>query len=234
MRNFAFALAVVFLLASNSQAQSNQTPSPSAVAPLSEFALNAPEAPAPAAPVALLPSATSSPSAALPAAPVPAAPPQGVHGVYQTYSFEIYGGYTFMRFYEVPKLIQTDNGFNMGGVYYYHSGFVGAEGELAALFGSAFGKGSRLAFAGGGPRVRWSGPRGIELWGHGLIGGAHLSPRTAYGPEQAFGYEVGGGADINPNHHRFGYRVEADLMATRFFSTFQYSPKVSVGVVYKF
>lgn len=234
MRNFALAFSVVLLLASGTQAQSNQANSPSLVSPQSEFALNAPLASLPAAPVALLPSATYSPSAALPAAPIPALPPQGVHGVYQNYSFQLYGGYTFARFYEVPKVTQTQNGFDMGAAYYFHSGTFGADGELVALFGSALGYTSRLAFAGGGPRYRWSGPRGVELWGHALIGGAHLTPRTAYGPQGAFGYEVGGGVDVSAAHRRLAYRVEADLLGTRFFSTFQYSPKVSVGIVYKF
>lgn len=243
MRNFGFSLGIVLLLASTAGAQSNPSsdlptdvsPSQSAMAAPSEFALNAPVAADPATPEA--PSA----AAALPSAPQPSsgpgpagALPQGVHGVYQNYSFQIYGGYTFMRFYEVPSLTQNQNGFNVGGVYYYKSGFVGADGELLATFGTAFGYHSRLAFAGGGPRFRWSGPRGLELWGHALVGGAHLTPRTAYGTQSAFGFVAGGGIDVNAHHRRIAYRAEADLLATHFFNTYQYSPQVSVGIVFKF
>jgi hypothetical protein len=234
MRNFAISLGVVFVFAFSASAQSNPATSPSAVSPLPEFALNAPTA---AAPVVLAESsaAVSSPSEALPAAPsASAALPQDVHGVYQKYSFQLYGGYTFMRFYEVPSITQTQNGFNVGGVYYYKSGIFGADGEMVATFGSALGFKSRFAFAGGGPRFRWSGPRGVELWGHGLIGGANLTPRTAFGAQGAFGYEVGGGVDISAHSRRLAYRAEADLLGTRFFNTYQYSPKVSVGIVFKF
>jgi hypothetical protein len=241
MRNFAISLGMVLLLASAAGAQSNQSsfsatspsPSLSAVSQLPEFALNAPVAAAPETPAASASAAL--PSESLPSTPSPAgAPPQGVHGVYQNYSFQIYGGYTFMRFYEVPSITQTQNGFNIGGVYYYKSGFVGADGELLATFGSALGYHSRLSFAGGGPRFRWSGPRGLELWGHALVGGAHLTPRTAFGSQGAFGYVAGGGIDVNAHHRRIAYRAEADLLATRFFNTYQYSPQVSVGIVFKF
>ena len=242
MRNFAISLGIVFLLASTAGAQSNPSssvstspsPSLSAASPLPEFALNAPVAAVPEAPSALA-AATALPSEPLPSNPPAAgALPQGVHSVYQNYSFQIYGGYTFMRFYEVPSVTQNQNGFNMGAVYYYHAKFVGADGELLATFGSAFGYHSRLSFAGGGPRFRWSGPRGVELWGHGLVGGAHLTPRTAFGTQSAFGYVAGGGIDVNAHHRRIAYRAEADLLGTHFFNTYQYSPQVSVGIVFKF
>jgi len=258
MRNFALSLGALLLFAASAGAQSNQQVSSSTLSPLTEYALNSPADPAPAQPTAAesssaeaLPAALSAspeptpaaaisaarsaaPADALPAAPS-AAPPQGdVHGVYQTYSFQIYGGYTFMRFYEAPHVTQTQNGFNFGGVYYYRSGFVGADGEMLAMFGSALGLKSRLAFAGGGPRIRWSGPRGVEVWGHGLVGGAHLTPRTAFGSMGAFGYEIGGGVDINARHRRLAYRMEADMLGTHFFGTYQFSPKVSVGIAYRF
>jgi hypothetical protein len=239
MRNIAISLGIVFLFASTAGAQSNPAsstvtsplPAPSTTSPLPEFALNAPVAAAPA---------ESSATAALPSEPLPSNPPaagalpQGVHSVYQSYSFQIYGGYTFMRFYEVPSLTQNQNGFNIGAVYYYHAKFVGADGELLATFGSALGYHSRFSFAGGGPRFRWSGPRGVELWGHALVGGAHLTPRTAFGTQSAFGYVAGGGIDVSAHHRRIAYRAEADLLGTHFFNTYQYSPQVSVGIVFKF
>ena len=231
MRNFAFSLGVLLLFAASAKAQSNQQISPSPLSPLSEYALNAPAEPVAAASTSPAPL----PADALPAAPSPApAPQQDVAGVYQKYSFQLYGGYTFMRFFEAPHVTQNQNGFNFGAVYYYRSGFVGAEGEMTAMFGSALGDKSRLAFAAGGPRLRWSGPRGVELWGHALVGGAHLTPQTAFGGQGAFGYEIGGGVDINAGHRRLAYRAEADMVGTRFFNTFQYSPKVSVGVAYRF
>src|ERR1700733_10802346 len=105
MRNFAFSLGVLLLFAASAGAQSNQQISPSPLSPLSEYALNAP-----AEPVVVSTSAAALPAEALPAAPSPApAPQQDVAGVYAKYSFELYGGYTFMRFFEAPHVTQTQN-----------------------------------------------------------------------------------------------------------------------------
>src|ERR1700721_2589054 len=42
-------------------------------------------------------------SAFAPPAPLPAAAePQAVQGVFEKYSYDVYGGYTFFRLYEVP------------------------------------------------------------------------------------------------------------------------------------
>jgi hypothetical protein len=50
----------------------------------------------------------------------------------------------------------------------------------------------------------------------------------------AFSLELGGGVDLMPRHRRLGYRLQADMVATRFFGTYQYSPKISAGIVFKF
>ena len=167
MRNFAIPLGIVFLFASTAGAQSNpasSTPLPALSTPssLPEFALNAP-----------LAAASETPSGQ------PRSPHcESAHPVKPACCWRITAGraqclselqlsalrrLTFMRFYEVPGMTQNQNGFNLGGVYYYHAGFVGADGELLATFGSALGYGSRFSFAGGGPRFRRSGPRRVEL-----------------------------------------------------------------------
>ena len=168
------------------------------------------------------------------AASEPAAEPQGVQGVFPATNWQVYGGYTFVRFYVVPGTTINSNGFDASVAYYHHDGWLGAEGELVAAFGSLTGQRSTLLVGSAGPKVRWTGSRGFELWAHGLVGGAHLSPQTIYGDRGALAYELGGGMDIPASHPRIAYRVEADMVGTRFFGTYQYSPKISAGIVYKF
>jgi len=194
-------------------------------------------APATLSPAAITPDPFASTSlapapSASPASPA-AASPQGVQGVFVNYNWQAYLGYTFVRFYEVPGVQQDTNGFNYSIVYYFLSWF-GVDGEFAATRTSQSGINGWLLFGGGGPRFRWSGPRGLELWGHVLFGYSHFTPQTPYGDQEAFGYEAGGGADINLRHTRWALRLGADMFATHYFGTYQYSPKAFAGVVYKF
>jgi hypothetical protein len=169
----------------------------------------------------------------LPAEPSPAEP-QGVYGVFADYNFQAYAGYTFYRFYVLPNDTLNMNGFNFSVVYYPKNGKIGADGELVAVFGSQAGTSAQFVTGMGGARVRWSGPRAVEIWVHGMAGGGHLIPQTPYGGQNAFGWAAGGGIDYTPRNRRLGYRVQADAVAMYFFGTHQYSPKISFGVVYKF
>jgi hypothetical protein len=166
-------------------------------------------------------------------APVPAEPPQGVQGVFPSHNWQAYVGYTYLRFYEVTNHTVNENGFNLSAAYYFKD-WIAADGELVTAFGSYSGATSTFVSGAGGVRLRWSMQRGPELWLHALVGGAHATPKTPYGSEDAFAYEGGGGIDINSRHSRLAYRLQADIVGTRFFSTYQYSPKISAGIVYKF
>lgn len=159
-----------------------------------------------------------------------------VFGVFQTYDWQATVGYTYLRFYIVPhpSTVENTNGLNLGIVYYPGGKWIGADGEFIATFDSLYGHTLKLTAGMGGPRFRWAAPRGLEFWVHGLLGGSHFVPQTTYGSQGAFTYEAGGGVDIAVHHRRIAYRVQADLVGTRFFSTYQYSPKVSVGIVFKY
>jgi hypothetical protein len=159
---------------------------------------------------------------------------QGVQGVGFETNAEAYVGYTYLRFYELPDLTQNTSGFNASVDFYPGDRWYGLDGEIAATFGSESGTGSSLFLGMGGGRIRHRGLRGTELWLHGLAGGGHATPKVPYGGEGAFAFEAGGGIDIGARNRRIAYRVQADLVGTRFFDTFQYNPKVSVGVVFKF
>jgi hypothetical protein len=238
MRHIAILSALVFLMAVTAGAQTSI--SNSQLLPNSYFALPAAVEATSGGPAlmaspfagagtssAALPSST--PLSLMPATP---APPQDVASVFETYDWELYFGYSFFRFYELPHITQNMNGFNYGMVYYFNN-WVGAEGEFSATHGNQSGFSSWFVDGYGGPRVRWSARRGIELWAHGLIGYSHFTPQTAGGPQHALAYELGGGADL-PFRPRWAIRLAGDAVGTRYFSTYQFSPKASVGLVFRF
>lgn len=136
--------------------------------------------------------------------------------------------YTFVRLYEVPNTTLNSNGFNATAVYY--KDWYGAEGDFTGAYGSQAGQSTQLYFGGGGLRLRLPNTYSFEPWVHGVLGYTHLSPQPSFGADQAFGYKVGGGVDINPHRSRIGYRVSANLFGTHFFHTYQLSPEVSVGI----
>jgi hypothetical protein len=159
---------------------------------------------------------------------------QGLQGVHpETRQWEVGVGYALVRFYEVPQTTTNNNGFTFSGVYYGRK-WLGADIEFTDTFGTQAGESSQLLFTGGGPRFRSPTYKTLQLWVHGLVGYSRLTPRTPYGGESALGYEAGGGIDLVPHHSRVAYRLAADMIGTRFFGTYQYSPKVSAGVVFRF
>lgn len=160
--------------------------------------------------------------------------PPVVLTVFQRYPFQIYGGYTFMRFYQVPGLTKSLNGFNMSVQYFIKNGPLALDGEFVATFGSEFKQTQKFAAGLGGARYRYQLPRGVQVWGHGLIGGGVALPQTAFGGQDALTYEVGGGADFGSESRRWALRVSADMLGTRFYGVNQYSPKLAAGIVYKF
>jgi hypothetical protein len=225
MRQVAVLCGIVLILAFRAGAQVSSGTSLLLGSPMPAFAFASPAAGALAA--------TPGPNAsALAAAPEPA--PQGVYGVLQNYNWQAYAGYTHFTFYEIPGVTGNLNGFNMSLVFYPHGGHIGADGEFAAAFAPEAGVNTTMALGMGGARYRVDAGHGIELWAHGLVGGAHFTPQTAYGSTNAFAFEVGGGVDLNPRHGRLGYRAQVDMVGTRFFGTHQYNPKISLGIVYKF
>lgn len=171
-------------------------------------------------------SASSDPAAAAQYGPV--------LGVRTNYNWQLYGEYTFFHFYEVPNLTNAENGLDFGVTYFPHAGWIGLEGDLMATFGSQSGETSKFALPAGGVRLRWPGPRGTQFFIRGLVGAAHFLPKTGYGGESTFGYETGGGVDILRHRGRIAFRGEVDAVGTKFFTTYQISPKVSLGVVFNF
>jgi hypothetical protein len=168
-----------------------------------------------------------------PLTPSAAPEPQEVQGVFENYAWQAYVGYTFVRFYELPNVAENQNGANASVTWYYRD-WLGFDIEALGAHGTLGGASSWTMFVGAGPRLRTSLGRNLEVFGHALIGGAYFSPDTPFGSQGAFGYELGGGVDMKPNHSRFALRVEGDVLGTRFFQTNQWSPKISAGIVFNF
>jgi len=237
MKPFALLVATVFLFGIDTHAQGSPQGSSLLISPFEEA--NHPVTTPPATQSFSLPSSSNLPSFAFasPSADSSSAAPPQVFGVKPTYDLQGYLGYTYFRFYESPGVSPNTNGFNYSIVYFPPAlkGVVGADGEFVLTFGSQNDFKARFLLGLGGVRVRWAPfEKNIELWAHGLAGGSHFVPQTAFGPQNAFGYEVGGGVDINTHHLRYAYRVGVDMVGTHYFNTYQFSPKVSLGFVYKF
>ena len=227
MRHLGFVLGAIVLFAASAQASPGDpaastvtTQSAASYAPATDTLYAAAWTPA-------------TPSLAEPAQPDPA-PASLVQSVFQTYNFQAYVGYTFFRFYAEPKLTNDMNGLNLALEYYPGGKWFGADGEFIGTFGSVPTCTTKFVMAAGGGRVRWLGPRGIEVWGHALVGYSNFLPQSAFGNQAAFAFETGAGVDLNIRQQRWAIRLAGDLIGTRYFSTGQYSPKFSAGLVYKF
>lgn len=159
-----------------------------------------------------------------------------VQGVFPDYYWRIYAGYSFFRFYIAsrPNVTVNTNGLDLGIVYYPHLGWIGVEGQFVGEYGGLFGQSLKFGLGLGGARFRWSAPRQAEVWGHALVGGTHFIPQTAFGGQGAFAFEAGAGVDLGSHRNRWAIRGEADLVGTRYFSTYQYSPRFAGGVVFKY
>jgi hypothetical protein len=233
MKYTIFLFALICLLTPRASAQDSQ-PRP--------LQVTSPEATVASEPAKMFASVTLVPAASLPelSEGVPSGsdpsprPQAAVQSVYHSYSFQAYLGYTFVRFYAFPGREVNRNGLDLSMSYFFKKGLLGVEGALTGTFGSIANETSDFLLAAGGPRVRWSGPRGLELWAHGLLGDAHFGPRLANLTQDGLAYELGGGVDISAHSQRIAYRLEADMIGSRLYHTTQYSPKVSAGIVFKF
>jgi hypothetical protein len=170
---------------------------------------------------------------ATPAAGEP--PAQKPLKVFEDYNVQVYAGYTYMRFHEGGEFAPNLNGFDAGEMYYPLGGSLGLNGEFTLGLGTQNKtQAARFLLGLGGPSFRWAAPRESQIWAHVLAGYSHFLPQTSFGGQSAFGYELGGGFDTKAWNPRFAYRVQADLIGTRYFGKSQFSPKISIGLVWMF
>lgn len=150
-----------------------------------------------------------------------------------SYNWQLCLSYSFFRFYMLPSQINNYNGISFS-VARFFGDYFGVEGDVTSEEGQAFGvSNANFTFISGGFRARYPNRSRYEPWGHVLLGYAHETPRTAFGSERTFGYALGVGIDtkILP---RISIRTSVDGIGTLFFSSYQFSPKASAGVVFNF
>ncbi|HXW61715.1 MAG TPA: hypothetical protein VEJ45_03890 [Candidatus Acidoferrales bacterium] len=233
MRHVVLLLGAILIFALNAHAQTTMNDSPAELSPVQPSA-------ATVTPIgtAMLALATAPPPFPNPLGASSGGSPQvpTVQGVFPDYYWRIYAGYSFFRFYisSKPSVTVNTNGLDFGIVYYPHVGWIGVEGQFVGEYGGLFDQGLKFGLGLGGVRFRWSAPRQAEVWGHALVGGTRFSPQTAFGGQGAFAFEAGAGVDLGSHRKRWAIRGEADLVGTRYFSTYQYSPRFAGGVVFKY
>lgn len=85
-----------------------------------------------------------------------------------------------------------------------------------------------------GPRVSFSVGK-LRPFAHALFGASHLteSGSGSSASENSFAYALGGGIDYRLMR-AIGWRVQADMLQTRFFSTTQNDFRLSTGLVFRF
>jgi hypothetical protein len=201
-----------------------------AAAPASETLASTALVSAPLNTASFLPVATTANSSTPEATP---ADPQYVQGVFVNYNWQAYVGYTYFHFDADHGISRSQNGVNFSISYFFNNWF-GVEGEFVATHDNPNNQSSWFVFGGGGPRFRWLAPKGIEVFAHGLVGYSHLTPQTPFGKQEAFAYELGGGADFPTPFRRLAIRVGADMVGTRYYNNNQFNPKAYAGIVFKF
>jgi hypothetical protein len=163
---------------------------------------------------------------------VPAAKPKFLYGGRDDYRWQLGLGISWIRF-RSSIFNASAVGTNTSVAYFLNDWFA-VEGTVSTGFApQIFNKEHvKLVFYGGGAKIAWR-QRRWEPWFHGIVGGMHEQPQTVGASKNAFGIQVGGGADYRVNP-RFSGRLEADYVRSQFFSQSQNNFQLAASVVVHF
>lgn len=169
------------------------------------------------------------------ASPVPAAPaPRFFFGNSEDFRFQLALSYQHVVFRSVPFNANL-NGINTSLSYFLNDWFA-IEGNTVEAFGTKVFGGDRskyFLYTGGG-RIAWrDSRRKYEPWMHVLVGGIHMIPQTAFGGQNAFALQAGGGADLRYNT-RISFRVGGDYVRSQLYSQSQNNFQFGAGLVVHF
>jgi hypothetical protein len=158
--------------------------------------------------------------------------PRFVFGGRDDYRWQLGFGIDYLRF-RSSIFNASAVGFRTS-VSYFTNSWFGIEGSISAAYApEIFQKEHiKLVLYGGGPKIAWR-QRQWEPWLHAIVGGAHEQPRVAGSGRDAFGLQLGGGADYRFNP-RFSGRLQGDYVRTSFFSQSQNNFQLSAGLVLHF
>lgn len=173
---------------------------------------------------------SAEPAGADPATPSPK--PRFVYGGRDDYRWQLGLSFDWFNF--------RSSGFDANtfgiktSVAYFLNEWLGVEGSVTAAFGASVrgGGDAKIAVYGAGPKVAWR-QRRWEPWLHGIFGGAHQGPQTAFGSRNSYSILTGGGADYRWNPH-LSFRAEGNYVRTGFFHQSQNNFELAGGAVLHF
>jgi hypothetical protein len=141
---------------------------------------------------------------------------------------QVFGGYSYFRYN--PQDVDVNlNGWNASAEYQIFRGF-GIAGDFAGDYDSPNGVNGSVTTYMFGPQFSF--PSRISPFAHILFGGAHLNVSGSTNDSFAAGF--GGGIDAFITHNVGIRLIQIDDVYTRFNSTSQNSPRISVGVTLRF
>jgi hypothetical protein len=170
------------------------------------------------------------PAAAEPASPSPN--PRFVYGGRDDYRWQLGLGFAWFHFRSTP--FDADTFGVKTSVAYFLNEWLGVEGTVTAGFTPATVSGADVntLVYGAGPKIAWRQKR-WEPWLHGVFGGAHENPQTAFGSHNSYAIVAGGGADYRWNPH-LSFRAEGNYVRTAFFHQSQNNLELAGGAVLHF
>jgi len=165
-----------------------------------------------------------------------------------TPSVEVFGGYSYanagnpsfgsqrvnLNGWNSSLAVNFNRTFGIVGDFSGHYGSSGSSIAITCVIGgncsNAFNLTTKTHTFLFGPQISFRADRATPFV-HALLGGAHtdLSSNSSTG----FATALGGGLDYTINH-RLAWRVQADYLQTRFFSTSQDDVRLSTGLVFRF
>jgi len=168
-----------------------------------------------------------------PAMPAPTPAPKNVFfGDRDDYRWQLGVGVEYLHFnsraFDANMVgVNTD-------VTYFTNSWLGLEGNVITGFGSDVFPNSRAKIFGGAGGIRIGSRRARwEPWAHGLVGGAHLQPQTAYGSKTSLMAQAGIGVDYRMQS-RWSLRGEGDWVFSQYYNENQNNFQVVVSIVLHF
>jgi hypothetical protein len=170
-------------------------------------------------------------ASAAPAA-TPGAKPKYIFGERDDYRWQLGIGVEFFRF-RSNVIDASMVGLNTTLTYYTNSWFA-VEGSVITGFAPEIYDREHVKLFGGTGGIRVGGRRARwEPWMHGLVGGSHLQPQTAFGGRNSLMAQVGGGVDFRV-YARLSLRAQADWVYTQYFGQTQNNFQGVAGAVLHF
>lgn len=156
---------------------------------------------------------------------------QAIHDEAARDTIDAGAGYVFVRFASHVFTAHT-GGLNLTGSYYLRD-HLALEGSVTETIGSQSSSSfdAKYLFYGVGLK-RSVGKGRLQPFVHGLVGGVHMYPQTAFS-NNGFGTQLGGGVDWRLRE-QWWLHLEADYVASRLYHSGQNNFQAVAGVVYRF